>query len=76
YLPHEAVMKSIELLGTHVIPELKKRGAAKMAQGLQNTIKQTEKHVAKSTVEERDDRQNLWGGSTVDQYNAAVSPAE
>ncbi|HKX78425.1 MAG TPA: hypothetical protein VJM34_07900, partial [Novosphingobium sp.] len=46
YLPHEAVMKSIELLGTHVIPELKKRGAAKMAQGLQNTIKQTEKHVA------------------------------
>ena len=27
YLPHEAVMKSIQLLGTRVIPELKKRGA-------------------------------------------------
>lgn len=27
YLPHDAVMKSTELLGTYVISELKKRGA-------------------------------------------------
>ena len=25
-LPHDSVMRSIELLGTHVIPELERRG--------------------------------------------------
>jgi alkanesulfonate monooxygenase SsuD/methylene tetrahydromethanopterin reductase-like flavin-dependent oxidoreductase (luciferase family) len=34
YLPHEAVMRSMELLAKHVIPELKKRGANKVAQSL------------------------------------------
>jgi alkanesulfonate monooxygenase SsuD/methylene tetrahydromethanopterin reductase-like flavin-dependent oxidoreductase (luciferase family) len=39
YLPHEAVMKSIELLGTHVIPELKRRGAHRVAKGLEGQIR-------------------------------------
>jgi len=39
YLPHEAVMKSIELLGDYVIPELKKRGAARTARSLEGAIK-------------------------------------
>ncbi|MBV1687347.1 LLM class flavin-dependent oxidoreductase [Novosphingobium sp. G106] len=38
YLPHEAVMKSIELLGTRVIPELRKRGAHRIAAGLEGEI--------------------------------------
>jgi alkanesulfonate monooxygenase SsuD/methylene tetrahydromethanopterin reductase-like flavin-dependent oxidoreductase (luciferase family) len=42
YLPHEAVMKSIELLGTHVIPALKKRGASGVAKGLEKSIKAAE----------------------------------
>ena len=42
YLPHEAVMKSIELLGTHVIPELRKRGASAVAAGLEQGIKAAE----------------------------------
>jgi len=40
YLPHEAVMKSIELLGTRVIPELRKRGAQRVADGLDQQIRQ------------------------------------
>jgi len=42
YLPHESVMKSIELLGTHVIPELAKRGASTTAKALTGAIKQVE----------------------------------
>ncbi len=42
YLPHEAVMKSIELLGTQVIPVLKKRGATALAAGLERSIRQAE----------------------------------
>jgi alkanesulfonate monooxygenase SsuD/methylene tetrahydromethanopterin reductase-like flavin-dependent oxidoreductase (luciferase family) len=42
YLPHEAVMKSIELLGAHVIPELAKRGASNTANCLSGAIKQAE----------------------------------
>ena len=42
YLPHEAVMKSIELLGTRVIPELKKRGSGALAQGLEQQIRKAE----------------------------------
>ena len=42
YLPHDAVMRSIELLGTYVIPELKKRGSSGLAVGLENGIKQAE----------------------------------
>ena len=38
YLPLEAVMKSIELLGTYVIPELAERGANRMAGSLQLQI--------------------------------------
>lgn len=50
YLPHDAVMKSIELLGTHVIPELKKRGASGVAAGLEQGIRQAEQ---KSMTESR-----------------------
>jgi alkanesulfonate monooxygenase SsuD/methylene tetrahydromethanopterin reductase-like flavin-dependent oxidoreductase (luciferase family) len=39
YLPHEAVMKSIELLGDYVIPELKRRGATRVAKSLDSSIK-------------------------------------
>jgi alkanesulfonate monooxygenase SsuD/methylene tetrahydromethanopterin reductase-like flavin-dependent oxidoreductase (luciferase family) len=39
YLPHEAVMKSIELLGDYVIPELKRAGARRMAEGLDRTVR-------------------------------------
>ena len=42
YLPHEAVMKSIELLGTRVIPELAKRGASNTAGALTGAIKEAE----------------------------------
>ena len=42
YLPHEAVMRSIELLGTRVIPELKKRGAHRTAAGLQSALRRAE----------------------------------
>ncbi len=37
-LTHEAVMESITLLGDYVIPELKKAGAARTAQRLENAI--------------------------------------
>ena len=39
YLPHEAIMRSIELLGTNVIPELKRRGATAIAKGLEDQIR-------------------------------------
>ena len=42
YLPHEAIMKSIELLGTYVIPELRKRGANGVASGLEAGIRKAE----------------------------------
>jgi alkanesulfonate monooxygenase SsuD/methylene tetrahydromethanopterin reductase-like flavin-dependent oxidoreductase (luciferase family) len=45
YLPHEAVMKSIELLGTRVLPELQKRGAARLAAGLGEQIAETERQI-------------------------------
>ncbi|HJT40379.1 MAG TPA: LLM class flavin-dependent oxidoreductase [Sphingobium sp.] len=45
YLPHEAVMKSIELLGTHIIPVLKKRGSGAMAAGLERSIRDAEQKV-------------------------------
>ena len=38
YLPHQAVLKSIELLGTKVIPELKKRGAKKVASQVEHAV--------------------------------------
>jgi alkanesulfonate monooxygenase SsuD/methylene tetrahydromethanopterin reductase-like flavin-dependent oxidoreductase (luciferase family) len=40
YLPHEAVMKSIELLGTKVLPELMRRGADKVATTLDTALRQ------------------------------------
>ena len=43
YLPHEAVMKSIELLGKHVIPALAKRGATNTANALSGAIREAEK---------------------------------
>jgi alkanesulfonate monooxygenase SsuD/methylene tetrahydromethanopterin reductase-like flavin-dependent oxidoreductase (luciferase family) len=42
YLPHDAVMKSIELLGTHVIPRLSKRGASRTANALASAIRSAE----------------------------------
>ena len=42
YLPHEAVMKSIELLGTRVIPELARRGASQTAGALTGAIRKAE----------------------------------
>jgi hypothetical protein len=42
YLPHESVMTSIELLGTRVIPELKKRGSGALAQGLEQQLRKAE----------------------------------
>jgi hypothetical protein len=35
-------MKSIELLGTRVLPELQKRGASRMAESLGSQIEKTE----------------------------------
>ena len=43
YLPQQAVLKSIELLGKHVIPELKKRGASRAAAGVEQSIRAAEK---------------------------------
>jgi alkanesulfonate monooxygenase SsuD/methylene tetrahydromethanopterin reductase-like flavin-dependent oxidoreductase (luciferase family) len=42
YLPQEAVMKCIELLGTFVIPELAKRGAGQTAKALTGAIRSAE----------------------------------
>ena len=42
YLPHTAVMKSIELLGTYVIPELKKRGANIAAASVGKAVRRAE----------------------------------
>lgn len=42
YIPHDAVMRSIELLGTYVIPQLKKRGATQIAKSLETSIKSAE----------------------------------
>jgi alkanesulfonate monooxygenase SsuD/methylene tetrahydromethanopterin reductase-like flavin-dependent oxidoreductase (luciferase family) len=39
YLPNEAVLKSIELLGKYVIPELKKRGADNSARSLETAVR-------------------------------------
>ena len=38
YLPHEAVLRSIELLGTEVIPRLKAHRADRIAEGLTTAI--------------------------------------
>jgi alkanesulfonate monooxygenase SsuD/methylene tetrahydromethanopterin reductase-like flavin-dependent oxidoreductase (luciferase family) len=38
HLTHEAVLESIALLGDFVIPELKKRGAARMAKSLEGSV--------------------------------------
>ena len=45
YLPHTAVMKSIELLGTYVIPELQKMGKNGVANSLTKGIRQAEKSI-------------------------------
>ncbi len=45
YLPHEAVMESIELLGTYVIPALKKRGAGHMADAVASAINKEERRL-------------------------------
>jgi alkanesulfonate monooxygenase SsuD/methylene tetrahydromethanopterin reductase-like flavin-dependent oxidoreductase (luciferase family) len=47
YLPNEAVLKSIELLGTYVIPELAKRGANRAAAALKQGITAAEKTAPK-----------------------------
>lgn len=45
YLPHEAVMKSIELLGKYVIPVLVKRGKNSSVAALRNAVASAEKAV-------------------------------
>ena len=45
YLPHSAVMKSIELLGTYVIPELQKMGKNGIAGSLTKGIAKAEKSI-------------------------------
>jgi alkanesulfonate monooxygenase SsuD/methylene tetrahydromethanopterin reductase-like flavin-dependent oxidoreductase (luciferase family) len=45
YLPHSAVMKSIELLGTYVIPELQKMGKNGVANSLTKGIRQAETSI-------------------------------
>jgi len=45
YLPHEAVMKSIELLGTYVIPQLQKYGKGELARNLSKQIATTEQSI-------------------------------
>jgi alkanesulfonate monooxygenase SsuD/methylene tetrahydromethanopterin reductase-like flavin-dependent oxidoreductase (luciferase family) len=42
YLPNEAVLKSIELLGKYVIPELKKAGADRTAASLQASVQKAQ----------------------------------
>ena len=42
YLPHEAVLKCIELLGKFVIPELAKRGAGRAAKALAGAVRDAE----------------------------------
>jgi alkanesulfonate monooxygenase SsuD/methylene tetrahydromethanopterin reductase-like flavin-dependent oxidoreductase (luciferase family) len=42
YLPHDSIMKSIELLGKYVIPELQKWGKAGIANSLKEGIRQVE----------------------------------
>jgi alkanesulfonate monooxygenase SsuD/methylene tetrahydromethanopterin reductase-like flavin-dependent oxidoreductase (luciferase family) len=46
YLPHAAVMRSIELLGTKVLPELQKRGANRAATAVQTAIRDAAKAEA------------------------------
>jgi alkanesulfonate monooxygenase SsuD/methylene tetrahydromethanopterin reductase-like flavin-dependent oxidoreductase (luciferase family) len=41
-ISHEAVMRSIELLGTEVIPQLKRRGAARTAHSLEAALRRAE----------------------------------
>ncbi|MCE7796410.1 LLM class flavin-dependent oxidoreductase [Sphingobium sufflavum] len=50
YLPHAAVMKSIELLGTRVLPELRKRGARGVADALATGLQSAE---ARSVTQEK-----------------------
>ncbi len=38
HLTHKAVMESISLLGDYVIPELKRAGATRTAQGLERAV--------------------------------------
>ena len=38
YLPQEAVLESITLLGDYVIPELKRMGATRAAKGLERSV--------------------------------------
>ena len=45
YLPNDAVLKSIELLGTYVIPELQKMGKSGVANGLTKGIAQAERSL-------------------------------
>jgi alkanesulfonate monooxygenase SsuD/methylene tetrahydromethanopterin reductase-like flavin-dependent oxidoreductase (luciferase family) len=47
YLPHEAVMQSITLLGTYVIPELQKRGAHRAAASVGAAVRKAESAAAR-----------------------------
>lgn len=60
YLPHEAIMKSIELLGTRVIPELKRRGSGQLAAGLEQKIQEAVRKSVAETLWSEDVRLELY----------------
>lgn len=60
YLPHEAIMKSIELLGTRVIPELKRRGSGQLAAGLEQKIQDAVRKSVAETLWSEDVKLELY----------------
>jgi alkanesulfonate monooxygenase SsuD/methylene tetrahydromethanopterin reductase-like flavin-dependent oxidoreductase (luciferase family) len=48
YLPQEAILKSIELLGQYVIPELKKRGASRVAESVSVSMQRAAQTVPRT----------------------------
>ncbi|GGB97613.1 luciferase [Novosphingobium endophyticum] len=60
YLPHEAIMKSIELLGTRVIPELKRRGSGQLAAGLEQKIQEAVRKSVAETLWSEDVKLELY----------------
>ena len=60
YLPHEAIMKSIELLGTRVIPELKRRGSGQLAANLEQKIQEAVRKSVAETLWSEDVRLELY----------------
>jgi alkanesulfonate monooxygenase SsuD/methylene tetrahydromethanopterin reductase-like flavin-dependent oxidoreductase (luciferase family) len=45
HVPHEAVMRSLELLAKHVMPELEKRGAQRAAEAIASSVRAAERRA-------------------------------